>query len=92
MYVRKSTEHEIIDIVKTLKGKDSRDCYGLSMNVVKQLVGVIVKPFTHACNLSLNTGVFPDCLKLAKVVPLYKKCCPLEFSNYRSVSLLLKVS
>ena len=92
MYVKESTEHEILDIVKNLKGKDSRDCYGLSMNVVKQLVGVIVKPFTHACNLSLNTGVFPDCLKLAKVVPLYKKGCPLEFSNYRPVSLLPQFS
>ena len=39
-------------------------------------------------NLSFETGVFPDILKLAKVIPLHKKESKLEYLNYRPISLL----
>ena len=39
-------------------------------------------------NVSLQTGIVPDDLKVAKVVPIYKKDNPEIFSNYRPVSLL----
>ena len=34
-----------------------------------------------------NLGVFPDKMKLAKVIPMFKKGCPLIASNYRPISL-----
>ena len=33
-------------------------------------------------------GVFPDELKIANVIPLYKCEDPMKFNNYRPVSLL----
>ena len=39
-------------------------------------------------NLSFTTGIFPDCLKIAKVTPVYKKGFKLECTNYRPISLL----
>ena len=39
-------------------------------------------------NLSFETGVFPDLLKFAKVTPLHKKECKLDYRNYRPISLL----
>ena len=33
-------------------------------------------------------GIFPDILKIAKVTPLHKKECKLNFQNYRPISLL----
>ncbi len=36
----------------------------------------------------LNTGIFPDKLKIAKVIPLFKKDDENLFTNYRPISLL----
>ena len=37
---------------------------------------------------AINTGVFPDSLKVAQVTPIHKKNIPLNKSNYRPVSVL----
>ena len=43
-------------------------------------------------NLSLHKGVFPDKLKLPKVIPVYKAEDPNLFANYRPISLLSNFS
>ena len=43
-------------------------------------------------NKSLETGVFPDSLKLAKVIPIYKAKARENLSNYRPISLLPSIS
>ena len=59
---------------------------------MKSVLQYIDGQFTYICNLSLNQGVFPDILKIANVIPLYKKEHPMIFSNYRPVSLLCSLS
>ena len=43
-------------------------------------------------NQSLFTGIFPDSLKIAKILPIFKKGDPSYFGNYRPISLLPAVS
>ena len=40
----------------------------------------------------MTTGIFPERLKIAKVIPLHKKDDPYIFDNYRPISLLTSVS
>ena len=42
-------------------------------------------------NLSFVTGIFPLVLKIAKVVPVFKKDSKLDYSNYPPISLLSNV-
>ena len=43
---------------------------------------------THFINLSIISGVFPDQLKIARVIPLFKSGDKSIFTNYRPVSVL----
>ena len=42
--------------------------------------------------MCIANGEFPDDIKLAEVFPTYKRGDPLKCSNYRPISLLLKVA
>lgn len=64
----------------------------MNMELIKQIIDVIIEPFTYICNLSFTSGIFPDCMKIAKVIPLFKKGNKSEFSNYRPISLLPQFS
>ena len=53
----------------------------------------IYLPFlTDIINDSLKRGIFSDELKLAEVIPLFKKRDPFDKTNYRPVSLLSHIS
>ena len=42
-------------------------------------------------NISFATGIFPNKLKVAKVIPIHKKDSKIECSNYRPISLLSNI-
>ena len=48
----------------------------------------IVQPLVYIIILLLSTGVFPESLKIAKVIPFFKADDPTLFSNYRPMSIL----
>ena len=81
------TTDEMVGILKSLKtgapGPDEINAMSLKM-----VSSFIIEPLTYICNLSLTQGVFPDELKLANVLPLYKNGDPYVFNNCRPVSLL----
>ena len=51
----------------------------------------ISKELADLLNLSLSSGVFPSLLKIAKVVPVYKKDSKLGCRNYRPICLLSNI-
>ena len=85
------TETEINKIIKALK--DSATGHDdISAQFLKLSVDFIVNPLMHICNISLTEGVFPDSLKVANVIPLYKSDDPMYINHYRPVSLLCMLS
>ena len=64
----------------------------LSSSLLKKLSPLLIKSITLIVNQSLNTGVFPDHLKKAKVIPVFKKDDKTLLKNYRPISLLPIIS
>ena len=79
---------ELSDIISALKSGKSLGPNSIPMKVLKCLSPLISSPLSQIINESFQSGIFPDKMKLAKVIPLFKKGCPLTASNYRPISLL----
>ena len=68
------------------------DHNSIDMGIVKQLINYIVKPSAHVCSKSFEYCVFPDNIKVAKVISLFKAGDRSLFSKYRPISLLSQFS
>ena len=79
---------QIVEITKKLKPKLSTGHDDISTKLLKESIECIKYPLTHIINRSLLTGIVPNQLKLAKVIPIYKASDPTEFKNYRPISIL----
>ena len=55
---------------------------------IKEVIDLIVQPLTYITNSSLSSGIVPDQMKIARVVPLFKTGDLSQFTNYRPVSVL----
>ena len=58
----------------------------------KQIAPTILKPLMLLINQVFNTGMFPERLKLTKVIPEFKKGDLKLSNNYRPISLLPVIS
>ena len=83
---------EVIDIVSGLKNKKSPGFDEINNFILKSVINSIVAPLVHIFNLSLETGTVPNQMKIAKVIPLFKKGDNLDVGNYRPISLLSTLS
>ena len=52
----------------------------------------IFRPVTYIINLTLKRGIFPDSLKIAKVIPIFKQGSRSSCGNYRPISVLCALS
>ena len=64
----------------------------ISNNLLKKIKTSITKPLSMIFNLSLETGQFPENMKITEVLPLFKKGVKHLLNNYRSISLLITMS
>ena len=82
------TSTEVTKLIKNLALQNSSGHDGISACFIKRMLDTITPSLTHIINQSLSTGIFPDRLKIAKVIPLFKKGDEHILDNYRPISLL----
>jgi hypothetical protein len=87
LFLTPTNESEICSIIKNLKNA-SPGHDDIHAKIIKKTCSPILKLLTHLVNLSLSQGNFPDELKIAKVIPLFKANDPTHITNYRPVSVL----
>src|SRR4029077_261695 len=57
-------------------------------SVIKSVASLIAVPLSTIINHSFSKATFPDPLKIAKIIPIYKSGLKTDPSNYRPISLL----
>ena len=60
--------------------------------ILKEIKKEISEPLSTLINLSFDTGDFPNYIKVAKVIPVYKKRDQQESNNYMPISLRSNIS
>ena len=87
LFLSPVNEIEVKNIVRSLKnGAPGWD--DITMKSLNCIINHLSEALSYICNLSLTDGVFPTEMKLTKIVPIYKSNDPMEFTNYRPISLL----
>lgn len=87
------TDHlEVYRVIMDLPNKFSSGLDEIPTYILKRIASDISGPLAHIINECFITGQFPDKLKAAKVVPIYKKGDKQDVKNYRPVSVLPSVS
>ena len=92
IYLVPTDGNEINDIIRSLKNKKSAGPDGISSFMLKQISDAICEPLAFLINKSIESGIFPDALKIAKIIPIYKSKEQNLLNNYRPISLLSSIS
>lgn len=82
------TAGEILESIKAVSNKNSVGYDGVRTDVIKNCMMSLLEPLGILFNLSLSTGVFPEQLKVAVVVPIHKSGSEQDITNYRPISIL----
>ena len=78
---------EILDIIKSLPNKATGPV-SIPLKLLHIVADLIVIPLCHIINKSFSSGIFPDILKVAKVLPFHKGGSSQDLNNFRPISLL----
>ena len=83
---------ELLKLFKELPNKSSHGHDNLDNILLKEISEGIVDPLVILFNRSLDEGYFPNQMKIAEVVPLFKSKERDIANNYRPISLLMVIS
>lgn len=86
-YLRATPAEEVFQVIVSLKttsaGLDNIDPFKVKLvsGIISQLLSLII-------NKLFSAGVFPSCLKVGKIVPVFKKGDKTSVQNYRPICIL----
>ena len=81
------SQSDVFDVISKLPNKGTGPA-SIPLKLLKIAADLISVPLCHIINTSFSTGVFPDVLKVAKVLPLHKGGSTEDLNNFRPISLL----
>ena len=85
-------EHKTEDIVnKTMKRINphkAQDIHKITPAIIRDLTAFLAPTLTSIFNRTISEGIYPDPLKVTKVIELYKNDDKTNPKNYRPISLL----
>ena len=72
MFLYSVSVAEILNVISKLKNSNSTGYDGYNTKFIKLSAPLLAPALVKIFNLSINTGVYPSSLKIAKVIPFSK--------------------
>jgi len=88
IFLNRTDKDEIRTIITQMNPRKSSGDDEISVKLIQNSSDILINPLLFIFNESLKQGVVPDKLKIAKVIPIYKKGDKYSTKNYRPISLL----
>ena len=76
-----------MEIIKSLQNKATGPS-SIPLKLLHIVADLIVFPLCHIINMSFSKGIFPEKLKIVKVIPIHKGGSTPDINNCRPISLL----
>ena len=83
---------EIKEAISNLKNSNSSSHDEITSKFVKISSPLLIPALEKIFNLSIISGIYPSNLKVAKVIPIYKKGDSKSINNYRPISILSTIN
>ena len=83
-----TTITDVMSIILKFDDSKSSGPDNIPIKLLKISAPLIVPHLVIIINKSFESGIFPDALKLGKVIPIFKSGSKLDINNYRPISLL----
>ena len=92
LFMEPTTPSEVYNALAGLKTGKSFGLDNIPSFLLKTAAVVIAPTLSYLINLSFELGLFPDSMKEAKIIPVFKTGDKLLMSNYRPISILSSFS
>ena len=83
-----TSEDEILKIIQSLDDSKSSGPSNIPIKLLTISAPCLTLPLCKLINLYFTTGIFPDAIKVAKVIPIFKSGLSDDMNNYIPISLL----
>ena len=88
LFIRPITPQTVLDIGTDLRNTNGGGYLEFNSRFLKDILGTIAEPLSIIFNKCIHGGYFPNILKIAEVIPIFKSGDPSLPGNYRPISIL----
>ncbi len=87
--LNKVLELDIINAIKSLNLNASCGIYEISTKIIVKYIDKLAPALTTLINDCIERNTFPDILKTAKIIPIFKGGDETDIDNYRGIAILI---
>ena len=85
-------EYEIVELIAGLNSQKSPGYLNVAVVLLKEAKFFIAHYLADSFNECMASGIYPDVLKIAKIIPLHKGGSKLDLGYYRPIFILSPIN